>query len=369
MPAHKDNLMTVGELARRVGVTVRTIQYYDQKGLLHPSSKSEQNQRLYSTDDEERLYRILTLKFLGFSLTQIKEAEGIDDCQKLSGALDHRMCELERESMEILRNINTISNLKEHLAASESVRWSDFAQAISDMQNREDVLWMAINGEGCDESSVPELTHEVINRWHELMGDTIEAMHDGVQPRDERGRELAARFERLGGMPSALTGLKRLANQRVQGPKKYGRDFYAGIQRRTLSFLKDALEALHEQALHATHSYLQKHKLFLSMKNQAPNRAPDQITALIGMPRRSPAFSRAALDHDVASPVNILTRFRERKDDDRFMDDDQQVQPQVRALLSGRSGLRQPRANNGRGQGDDRADRARRLQNHDFQRR
>lgn len=203
MPAYKDDLMTVGELARRVGVTVRTIQYYDQKGLLHPSSKSEQN---------------------------------------------HRMCELERESMEILRNINTISNLKEHLAASESVRWSDFAQAISDMQNREDVLWMAINGEGCDESSVPELTHEVIDRWHELMGDTIEAMHDGVQPRDERGRELAARFERLGGMPSALTGLKRLANQRTQGPKKYGRDFYAGIQRRTLSFLKDALEALHEQA-------------------------------------------------------------------------------------------------------------------------
>ena len=238
MPAYKDDLMTVGELARRVGVTVRTIQYYDQKGLLHPSSKSEQNQRLYSIDDEERLYRILTLKFLGFSLTQIKEAEGIDDCQKLSGALDHRMCELERESMEILRNINTISNLKEHLAASESVRWSDFAQAISDMQNREDVLWMAINGEGCDESSV----------WHELMGDTIEAMHDGVQPRDERGCELAARFERLGGMPSALTGLKRLANQRTQGPKKYGRDFYAGIQRRTLSFLKDALEALHEQA-------------------------------------------------------------------------------------------------------------------------
>lgn len=203
MPAYKDGLMTVGELARRVGVTVRTIQYYDQKGLLHPSSKSEQNQRLYSTDDEERLYRILALKFLGFSLTQIKEAEGIDDCQKLSGALDHRMCELERESMEILRNINTISNLKEHLAASESVRWSDFAQAISDMQNREDVLWMAINGEGCDESSVPELTHEVIDRWHELMGDTIEAMHDGVQPRDERGRELAARFERLGGMRPA----------------------------------------------------------------------------------------------------------------------------------------------------------------------
>ena len=158
MPANEDDLMTVGELARRVGVTVRTIQYYDQKGLLHPSSKSEQNQRLYSRDDEERLYRILTLKYLGFSLAQIKEAEALDDRQELSGALESRMHELERESVEVLRNISTVNSLREQLAASEHVRWSDFAQAISDMQNREDVLWLAINGEGCDESSVPELT-------------------------------------------------------------------------------------------------------------------------------------------------------------------------------------------------------------------
>ena len=76
------------------------------------------------------------------------------------------------------------------------------------------------------------------------MGDTIEAMHDGVQPGDEARPGLALRFERLGGMSGALAGLKRLANQRAQGPKQYDRDFYAGIQRRTLSFLKDALEAL-----------------------------------------------------------------------------------------------------------------------------
>ena len=127
MPANEDDLMTVGELARRVGVTVRTIQYYDQKGLLHPSSKSEQNQRLYSRDDEERLYRILTLKYLGFSLAQIKEAEALDDRRELSGALESRMHELERESVEVLRNISTVNSLREQLAASEHGRWSDFA--------------------------------------------------------------------------------------------------------------------------------------------------------------------------------------------------------------------------------------------------
>ena len=129
MPAYKDDLMTVGELARRVGVTVRTIQYYDQKGLLHPSSKSEQNQRLYSTDDEERLYRILTLKFLGFSLAQIKEAEGIDDCQKLSGALDHSIFFLipvgrgkyiEETSLKVLENEALLQDIM-HKAADVDI--------------------------------------------------------------------------------------------------------------------------------------------------------------------------------------------------------------------------------------------------------
>ena len=66
------NYLTIGELARRVGVTVRTIQYYDQQGLLSPSAKGPQNQRLYTDDNVKDLYRILTLKYLGLSLAQIK---------------------------------------------------------------------------------------------------------------------------------------------------------------------------------------------------------------------------------------------------------------------------------------------------------
>ena len=83
-------LMTVGELAARVGVTVRTIQYYDQRGLLHPTCKGEQNLRLYSPADEERLNRIITLKYLGLSLAQIQESEGSDTDAELGGALTRR---------------------------------------------------------------------------------------------------------------------------------------------------------------------------------------------------------------------------------------------------------------------------------------
>ena len=235
-------LMTVGELAARVGVTVRTIQYYDQRGLLHPTCKGEQNLRLYSPADEERLNRIITLKYLGLSLAQIQESEGSDTDAELGGALARRAEELERESARILRDMNVLQGLRSHLAAGGRTDWNELAATVGRVQDREDMLWAAITGESLEGYPVPELSREEVICWHQLMGDTIEAMHDGVLVTDERAQALAIRFSSLGGMPHALAGLKRLAHQRSSGPKQYGRDFYAGIQRRTLSFLQDALD-------------------------------------------------------------------------------------------------------------------------------
>ncbi len=52
--------MTVGEVAKKMGVTVRTLQYYDEEGLLSPSSESEGGRRLYTHKDVIKLYQILT---------------------------------------------------------------------------------------------------------------------------------------------------------------------------------------------------------------------------------------------------------------------------------------------------------------------
>ncbi|HJB04372.1 MAG TPA: MerR family DNA-binding transcriptional regulator, partial [Candidatus Merdibacter merdigallinarum] len=43
--------MTVGEVAKKMGVTVRTLQYYDKEGLLSPSAESEGGRRLYTDKD------------------------------------------------------------------------------------------------------------------------------------------------------------------------------------------------------------------------------------------------------------------------------------------------------------------------------
>lgn len=64
--------MTTGELAKRMGVTVRTLQHYGREGLLAPSCISEGGRRLYTNKDVVKLHQILSLKHLGFSLSDIK---------------------------------------------------------------------------------------------------------------------------------------------------------------------------------------------------------------------------------------------------------------------------------------------------------
>ena len=67
-----ENFMTVGELAKKMGTTVRTLQYYDKEGLLSPTTESEGGRRLYTHKDMIKLHQILSLKSLGFSLDDIK---------------------------------------------------------------------------------------------------------------------------------------------------------------------------------------------------------------------------------------------------------------------------------------------------------
>ncbi|WJF88980.1 MerR family transcriptional regulator [Paraburkholderia bonniea] len=65
-------LLTVRDAAKTLGVTPRTLKYYEERGLISPS-RSEGRYRLYDADDLERFARILRLRSLGFSLYGITE--------------------------------------------------------------------------------------------------------------------------------------------------------------------------------------------------------------------------------------------------------------------------------------------------------
>src|ERR1041385_5888412 len=64
----------VGQLAKRTGISVRTLHHYDQIGLLTPSHRTESGHRLYDRDDVVRLQQIVMLRQLGFALEEIAAA-------------------------------------------------------------------------------------------------------------------------------------------------------------------------------------------------------------------------------------------------------------------------------------------------------
>ena len=78
-PKDKKSLSRIGEVADRLGVSPRTIKYYEEIGLLTPGERSPGGFRLYGEPDVERLQRILRLKDTGFSLAAIREFVAVRD--------------------------------------------------------------------------------------------------------------------------------------------------------------------------------------------------------------------------------------------------------------------------------------------------
>lgn len=215
-------MMTAGEFAHRAGVTVRTIQYYDQKGLLSPTKKGPANQRLYSEADVQRLDRILTLKYLGFSLNSIlKLGDDLGTAEEVAAAVYESRERLDDDLMQLFGRMATLKNLSECLAAerasvegdtpngegalspAETVDWRALAETIENGQQHD--AWKRLLED--DATGPNSISREEVLAWHALMGDTIEAMEAGSPVDSAEVQALAERFRRLGGMKRAREGL------------------------------------------------------------------------------------------------------------------------------------------------------------------
>lgn len=65
--------MTIGRLARRVGVGAETLRYYERLGLIRPARRTDGNYRIYGPEAEQRLVFVRRAQTLGFSLEEIRD--------------------------------------------------------------------------------------------------------------------------------------------------------------------------------------------------------------------------------------------------------------------------------------------------------
>ncbi|MCL2564447.1 MAG: MerR family transcriptional regulator [Defluviitaleaceae bacterium] len=137
-----ENYMTVGELAKKMGVTVRTLHYYDKAGLLPPSSESKSGYRLYSDKDMVALNQILAMKHLGFSLDDIKNhfvtLETPDD---VADALTEQATAIREKMKQLAESLETIEMLKAEVLQMQSVDFRKYAAIIENLQMKNVHYW------------------------------------------------------------------------------------------------------------------------------------------------------------------------------------------------------------------------------------
>lgn len=104
---------TTGEAAKRCGVSVRTIQYYDTRGVVSPSQLTEGGRRLYSEENLRALQTVCFLRSLGLGLEAICQLMGDDNAQEVvSLLLEQRAAELRQELEERRQQLEALNQLR-----------------------------------------------------------------------------------------------------------------------------------------------------------------------------------------------------------------------------------------------------------------
>ena len=195
--------MTVGEVAKKMGVSVRTLQYYDREGLFRPSAASEGGRRLYTDKDIIRLHQILSLKSLGFSLDEIKNRlTSVETPEEVAAALTEQGEAIRAQMDALAESLRDIERLKTEVLKMQSVDFRKYADIIVNLQMRNDNYWLI---KYFDDDTLDDLRGRFdresglsfIGKFNALRDRAVEYADAGVAPESARGQAFAKEFWQL----------------------------------------------------------------------------------------------------------------------------------------------------------------------------
>ena len=128
---------TTGELAKAAGVTVRTVQYYDTRGILIPSDFSEGGRRLYTEDDLRKLRVICFLRDLGLSLNHVGDILEADNATKVINLLlEEQKKTLETELSERKAQLDRIDEIQKEMKSIANFSVENLGDVAYVMENK-----------------------------------------------------------------------------------------------------------------------------------------------------------------------------------------------------------------------------------------
>lgn len=194
----------VGELAKRAGVSVRTLHHYDAIGLLTPTQHSAVGYRLYDADNIVRLQQIRSLRQLGLTLDEVREFLSRPEVSPQQ-VIELHIARL-REEIVMAREL---CDRLDGIARTLTVLGEDTVEVVFatlEVMNKMDTYYtdeqreyLRQRRETVGEARIREVEAE----WPRLMAEVRAAMDAGVDPADPQAQALAQRWM---GLVAEFTG-------------------------------------------------------------------------------------------------------------------------------------------------------------------
>ena len=192
--------MTVGEIAKKMGVTIRTLQYYDKEGLLTPSSESEGGRRLYTDKDLLMLNQIISLKSLGFSLEDIKgRLFPLETPEEVAYALSEQAEDIRKKIEKLKASLSAIEQLKAEVLQIQTVNFKKYADIIVNLQMQNDSYSMI---KRFDDDTLDHIRSrfdkksglDFMDRFNRLSDEIMQLQKDKVPPESKKCQELVKEY-------------------------------------------------------------------------------------------------------------------------------------------------------------------------------
>lgn len=197
------DFMTIGCVAKKMNVSVRTLQYYDNEGLFSPSATSEGGRRLYTEKDIVKLQQILSLKSLGFSLDEIKnQLTSIETPDEFAAALQEQAESVQNQIEKLSESLREIQALEKEVLQMRAVDFKKYADIIVNLQMKNDFYWLIKH---FDEKMLNHIRNRFdkksafsfINRFLRIQDKAIRLQNEGISAESEQGQEFAKAFWNL----------------------------------------------------------------------------------------------------------------------------------------------------------------------------
>lgn len=131
---------TTGEIAKLCKVSVRTVQYYDTRGLLIPSELSEGGRRLYTESDLKKMQTICFLRDMGLSINSIMELFSEDTPENFISILVAEQQELlKSEIKEHQEKLSILDEMLHYLKAKKEVSLDTIGDIAKTVKNRKKI--------------------------------------------------------------------------------------------------------------------------------------------------------------------------------------------------------------------------------------